>query len=175
MAVRRRTVYFYRKREFKKTKKPIKGKKGKEDEEQVEEYQIIFKRFESWTGEKESSRAVLERFMKLAEPDEVWYYKHRAFEAKFKRISNKWFLLILPDWFFSFDGFRKSEFHANDLKWLKKKANTGIVFTDFRFIHYFLRSCLKTQKPTGKSEDFAYETHKLHEKENQKQKILIQK
>jgi hypothetical protein len=49
-------------------------------------------------------------------------------------------LLILPDWFFSFDGFNKSRFHADDLKWLKKKANTGIVFTDFRFIHFFLKN-----------------------------------
>lgn len=125
---------------LKKTKKPIKQKKGKEGEEQTEEHQIIFKRFETWTGEKESNRAVLEKFMKLAESHEVWYYKHRAFEAKFKRISGKWFLLVLPDWFFSFDGFRKSQFHADDLKWLKKKANTGIVFTDFRFIHYFLKN-----------------------------------
>jgi hypothetical protein len=46
----------------------------------------------------------------------------------------------LPDWFFSYDGFTKSRFHADDLKWLKRKANTGIVFTDFRFIHFFLRN-----------------------------------
>lgn len=25
------------------------------------------------------------------------------------------------------------------MKWLKKKANTEIVFNDFRFIHYFLQ------------------------------------
>ena len=78
--------------------------------------------------------------MKTGEPDEVWYFKHRAFEAKFKKISDKWFLLILPDWFFSFDGFNKSDFHADDLKWLKRKANTETVFNDFRFIHYFLEN-----------------------------------
>ena len=119
----------------KETKKKVKRKK---DGELVEEELTIFKRFERWVGEKESSRAVLEKFMKTDSPDEAWYYKHRAFEARFKHISGKWFLLILPDWFFSYDGFNKSGFHADDLKWLKRKTNTGIVFTDFRFIHFFL-------------------------------------
>ena len=76
--------------------------------------------------------------MKEALPDEPLYFKHRAFEAKFRRVNSKWFLLLLPDWFFSYDGFNKSAYHADDLKWLKRKANTGIVFTDFRFIDHFL-------------------------------------
>jgi hypothetical protein len=45
----------------------------------------------------------------------------------------------LPDWFFSFNGFDKSSFHADDLKWLKRHANTETVFNDFRFLHYFLQ------------------------------------
>ncbi len=120
-----------------KTKKTVKRKKGGEI---VEAELTIYKRFETWIGEKESNRAVLERFMKMDSPDDVWYYKHRAFEARFKHISNRWFLLILPDWFFSYDCFHKSRFHANDLKWLKRKSNTGIVFTDFRFIQFFLKN-----------------------------------
>lgn len=119
----------------KETKKRVRRKK---EGEVVEIEQIIFKRFETWVGEKESSRAVVERFMKSDTPDEAWYYKHRAFEARFKHISNKWFLLILPDWFFSFDGFNKSRFHAKDLKWLKTNSNTGNVFNDFRFIQFYL-------------------------------------
>ena len=119
----------------KETKKEVRRKK---DGEIIEVEQTIYKRFETWVGEKESSRGVVERFMKSDKPDEPWYYKHRAFEARFKHISNKWFLLILPDWFFSYDGFHKSRFHAKDLKWLKKNSNTGIVFTDFRFIKFYL-------------------------------------
>lgn len=121
----------------KETKKKVRRKK---EGEVIDTEQTIFKRFETWVGEKESSRAVLERFMKSDNPDEAWYYKHKAFGARFKHISNKWFLLILPDWFFSYDGFKKSRFHAKDLKWLKKNSNTGIVFTDFRFIHFFLKN-----------------------------------
>jgi hypothetical protein len=119
-----------------KTTKTVNRKK---DDVVVQEELTIYKRYERWIGEKESERAVFERFMKTETPDEVWYCKHRAFEAKFKHIDKKWFLLILPDWFFSYDGFHKSSFHAKDLKWLKKKANTGIVFTDFRFILFFLK------------------------------------
>jgi hypothetical protein len=121
-------------------KKTAKWVNRKKDDEVVREQLTIFKRYERWVGEKESSRAVLERVMKTDTPDEVWYYKHRAFEARFKHIDKKWFLLILPDWFFSHDGFHKSQFHADDLKWLKRKANTGIVFTDFRFILFFLKN-----------------------------------
>lgn len=134
----------------KKRKKPYKRKK---DGEVIEDELTIFKRFERWIGEKESNRAVLEIFMKSDNPEEVWYYKHRAFEARFKNISGKWYLLLLPDWFFSFDGFAKSRFHANDLKWLKRKANTGIVFTDFRFIHFFLRNRRNDLLP-GKNKRF---------------------
>lgn len=119
-----------------KTKKA--RKKKNEDDPLIED--IIFKRYEKWTGEKDSTRAVLEIFMKTDQPDEPFYYKHRAFQAKFRKIGNKWFLLILPDWFFSYDGYSKSEYHADDLKWLKRKANTGIVFTDFRFIQFFIRN-----------------------------------
>jgi hypothetical protein len=111
----------------------------KTDEGIVKENLTVFRRFEGWKGEKESNRAVLEIFMKTENPDEAWYFKHHAFEAKFKKINDKWFLLILPDWFFSYDGFKKSDFHADDLKWLKRKANTETVFNDFRFIHYFLQ------------------------------------
>lgn len=106
----------------------------------VKENLKVFRRYESWKGEKESSRAVLEIFMKTENPDEAWYFKHRAFEAKVKKIENKWYILILPEWFFSYDGFTKSDFHADDLKWLKRKANTETVFNDFRFIHYFLEN-----------------------------------
>lgn len=121
----------------KKTKKTI---KRKQESGTVVEEQIIFKRNERWIGEKEANRAVLEKYMKADNSDEVWYYKHRAFTAKFQRIGEQWFLLLLPDWFFSFNGFDKSSFHADDLKWLKRHANTETVFNDFRFLHYFMQS-----------------------------------
>jgi hypothetical protein len=121
-------------------KKGYKTVNRKTDEGIVKENLTVYRRYESWKGEKESSRAVLEIFMKSESPDEPWYFKHHAFEAKIKKIENKWFLLVLPEWFFSFDGFTKSNFHADDLKWLKRKANTEMVFNDFRFIHYFLEN-----------------------------------
>jgi hypothetical protein len=132
-------------------RKKTKTVRRRKDGELIEDKLTIFKRYENWVGEKESQRAVLEIFMKTEKPDEVWYHKHRAFEARFKHISEKWFLLILPDWFFSYDGMTKSRFHADDLKWLKKKSNTGIVFTDFRFIQFFLR---RTDMFSGTSKPF---------------------
>ncbi len=121
-------------------RKEFKTVNRKTDDGIVKENLTVYRRHESWRGEKESHRAVLEIFMKTEKTDEPWYFKHRAFEAKVKKIENKWFLLILPEWFFSFDGFIKSDFHADDLKWLKRKANTEMVLNDFRFIHYFLEN-----------------------------------
>ena len=120
-------------------KKRSKFVNRKTDDGLKREKLTIFNRYESWKGRKENKRTVLEIFMKSETPDDVWYFKHRAFEAKFKRIGTEWFLLVLPDWFFSYDGNTKSDFHADDLKWLKKNANTENVFNDFRFIHYFLK------------------------------------
>jgi hypothetical protein len=77
-----------------KKKKPISRKK---DGKIVQDNQIIFKRYERWVGSKETERAVMEKFMKLDEPDKVWYFKHKAFAARIVRIGEQWFLLVLPD------------------------------------------------------------------------------
>jgi hypothetical protein len=51
------------------TKKTVRRKK---EGVLVEEELTIFKRYETWIGEKESSRAVLEIFMKTDTPEDVW-------------------------------------------------------------------------------------------------------
>ena len=121
--------------------KEFKTVNRKTDEGVIKENLTVFKRHESWRGGKgEPPHRSGNIYENPKKPDEPWYFKHRAFEAKIKKIENKWYLLILPEWFFSFDGFTKSNFHADDLKWLKRKANTEMVFNDFRFIHYFLEN-----------------------------------
>jgi hypothetical protein len=102
-------------------------------------------RFEQWYGEKENERTVFERTMKNNKPDEILICKHLAFGVQFKRFGAQWYLLINPDWFFSWDGYRRSRFAADKLKWLKKEEDNKQVFNHFRFLVYFLTH----DKPPG--------------------------
>lgn len=96
------------------------------------------KRVEQWYGEKENERTVYERTMKNNKPDEILSCKHLAFHVQFKRFDSRWYLLISPDWFFSWDGYKRSNFAAEKLKWLKNEEDNKQVFNHFRFIVYFL-------------------------------------
>jgi len=96
------------------------------------------KRLEQWYGEKENERTVYERTMKNNKPEEILSCKHLAFRVQFKRFESRWYLLINPDWFFSWDGYKRSRFAAEKLKWLKKEEDNKQVFNHFRFIVYFL-------------------------------------
>ena len=95
-------------------------------------------RIEKWHGKQRSERVVFERVMKNNKPDEILQCKHLAFETQYKRFSNKWYLLIKPDWFFSRDGYRRSEYGSKNIEWLKRKESNSQVFNHFRFIAYFL-------------------------------------
>lgn len=96
------------------------------------------KRTEQWFGEKENERKVYERTMKNNKPDEILICKHLAFGVQFKRFGNQWYLIINPDWFFSWNGYKKSIFGVEKIKWLKKEEDNKQVFNHFRFIVYFL-------------------------------------
>lgn len=85
-------------------------------------------------------RTVFERVMKTQKPDEIRYCKHFAFEADYKRFEKNWYVLIKPDWFFSFDGYRASFFLQDRLSGLKRLENTNSVFNHFRFIEHFLKT-----------------------------------
>jgi len=95
-------------------------------------------RKEHWQGERASSRAVYNRIQKKDKPLETLHHKHLAFKIQFRRFGSNWYLLIKPEWFFSFDGYRKSFYSKKNVDWLKKKENNDQVFNHFRFIYYFL-------------------------------------
>lgn len=96
------------------------------------------KRTEHWYGERESERTVFERTMKNNKPDETLICKHLAFGVQFKRFGKQWYVAISPDWFFSWDGYKRSFFADEKLKWLKREEDNKQVFNHFRFIVYFL-------------------------------------
>lgn len=96
-------------------------------------------RREEWFGKKENDRVVFERYMKTDKPSEIWYCKHFAFEGNFHHFGKQWYISIKPDWFFSYDGYTKSFYSADKLKWLKKHENNHHYANHIKFLAYFLR------------------------------------
>jgi len=70
----------------------------------------------------------------------ILYHKHLAFETQFFRFGNQWRLLIQPNWYFSFDGYKPSFYGAKNLAWLKKNEGNSHVFNQLRFIVYFIKT-----------------------------------
>ena len=97
------------------------------------------KRTEQWYGKKKSIRTVYERIMKNNKPDEILHCKHLAFHTSYRRFGDNWYISIVPDWFFSFDGYRRSFYSKKNLDWLKKEENNKGVFNQLRFIVDFLK------------------------------------
>ena len=95
-------------------------------------------RYEQWHGARENKRKVYERVMKDNKPDEILRCKHLAFKTRYKRFGSQWYLQIKPDWFFSYNGYRRSFYGSTDIDWLKRHENNSLVFNHLRFIAYFL-------------------------------------
>ncbi|MDQ3801731.1 MAG: SMEK domain-containing protein [Acidobacteriota bacterium] len=97
-------------------------------------------REERWIGQKEGERTVFKQVMNKKEPEKTYYCQHFGFRVHFKRFDNRWYLLIMPDWFFSRDGYRRSFFHEDRVSGLKRMENTLAVYNHFRFVAYFLKN-----------------------------------
>lgn len=110
---------------------------------QNNEHEFIFSvdgdqdvRKESWVGKKESDRTVYEVTRK--DDGSIWYIKHLAFQTQFLHFYEQWYLLIKPDWFFSYDGYKPSFYLAEKVDWLKKQEKNIHVYNHLRFITHFL-------------------------------------
>lgn len=113
---------------------------GPEDGEDV--------RSEHWVGKNKTDREVYKVIKKdptkakkkntSPSTNQVFYHKHLAFEAQSLRIADKWYFLIKPDWFCSFDGYKTSFYNADNVSWLKRNETNQSVFNHLRFITYFL-------------------------------------
>ena len=91
-------------------------------------------REERWEGVDTPSRKVVERTMKNNKPEEILQCKHLAFEVEFRRYGTRWFLVVKPEWFFSWDGYRRSGYAADKIDWLKRREWNMQVFNHFKFI-----------------------------------------
>jgi hypothetical protein len=117
----------------------------------ISENDDLQKREISWTGKVDAKRTVFDISINK-KTGEISYYKHLAFKRRFKRFENRWFLEIVPSWYITSNGFRKSRFGADTIKWLKSHERNQHVFNHIKFIAYFLRlkeqpSVFEAEKP----------------------------
>lgn len=76
----------------------------------------------------ETVRTVFRGYPKKTNPKEMAYYRHSAFEGRFKRFDDAWYLEIAPTYHFTWDGRRPDRFHYEDrLTGIKQLENNPAV------------------------------------------------
>ncbi len=69
---------------------------------------------------KEVTREVFRPYMSKKNPSEVSYYRHSAFQGKFTRVNNVWYLKVTPTYRFTLDGESEHPFSDRLLNGIKK-------------------------------------------------------
>jgi len=96
-------------------------------------------REETWTGLKKATRRVYESKINKNDSNKTLICKHFAFAVDFLLNEGRWFVALTPDWYFSHgEGYRRSRYADQSLKWLKKKEVNRTVSDHFRFLSSWL-------------------------------------
>lgn len=119
-----------------------------------------------WTDIKTGKRTVYKKILDLKDATKVYCHEHFAFSARFFEFTDKWFLSITPDWFYSAsDGYSRAWYAIEDKRKYKKMVETNqSVSTHFRFTHSFLQS--NNPKNTTQMNMFTDENQKSHSYEH---------
>ena len=66
------------------------------------------------------------------------YVRHHAFEPRFWRIGDQWFLTVTPTFVFTWDGFRPDKFAAGRLAGKKQREHNSALIGQFAMWRYLL-------------------------------------
>lgn len=95
-------------------------------------------RREAWIGKRNAIRRVYEVKRSKKDPTKVAHHQHLSFELTFTKLGDDWYAQIVPSWFYSFDGYRQSNWHDDLLSQQKRLEHNMSVRNQVRFIAYFL-------------------------------------
>lgn len=95
-------------------------------------------RREAWVGKASATRTVYVVRYQKKDPDKVLHHQHFSFELTFSNLGGTWFAQIVPSWYFSYDGFRRSNWHDKLLSKQKRLELNLSVRNAVRFVAYFL-------------------------------------
>ena len=95
-------------------------------------------RREVWVGKASATRTVYVVRYQKKDPDKVLHHQHFSFELTFSKLGGTWFAQIVPSWYFSYDGFKRSNWHDKLLSKQKRLELNLSVRNAVRFVAYFL-------------------------------------
>lgn len=95
-------------------------------------------RYESWVGKKTATRRVYEVKYQKKDPSKVAHHKHFSFDLSFVDIGGTWFAQIRPSWYFSYDGYKRSNWHDDLLSQQKRLELNASVRNMVRFTAFYL-------------------------------------
>ncbi|MBA4794449.1 MAG: SMEK domain-containing protein [Phenylobacterium sp.] len=95
-------------------------------------------RKETWVGKKTSTRRVYELKYQRKDPSKVSHHQHLSFELSFTKLGETWYAQIVPSWFYSYDAYRRSNWHDDLLSQQKRLEHNETVRNMVRFVAYFL-------------------------------------
>ncbi len=107
---------------YSKEKKCYYFKAGKKDGEKFKTITHSYKSFEN-----NVKRRVFHGYASKADPNRIAYYRHSAFEGRFRRIEDAWFLEITPTYYFTRDGYHLSKWYEERLKGIKRLERNSQV------------------------------------------------
>jgi hypothetical protein len=76
---------------------------------------------------KRTSRAVFQSYQAKANRDHLYYYRHSAFEHRFRQFGDTWYLEITPTYYFTNDGHHLHRDHEGLLSGIKRIEHNPAV------------------------------------------------
>jgi hypothetical protein len=91
-----------------------------------------------WKALKASKRSVFTSYRSKKEPERVAYYRHLAFETRFHRFENQWYLEVTPTYHFTRDGKEEHPYAGELIGNIKRIEKHAAVAAHLRFLSFVL-------------------------------------
>lgn len=111
-------------------------------------------RREAWIGKASATRTVYVVRHNKNDPEKVLHHQHFSFDLSFSNLGGTWFAQIVPSWYYSYDGWKRSKWHDKLLSKQKRLELNLSVRNAVRFVAYFLSATSQEEDPDGVSVGF---------------------
>lgn len=92
-----------------------------------------------WNTSGSNWRTVFKSYPKKSDPSTVSYYRHCALSWHFIQVDGDWYCEIVPDYYFTRDGYRESRYASDQLRGIKKIERNAAVLQETRLWASVLR------------------------------------
>lgn len=92
-----------------------------------------------WNTSRSNWRTVFKGYPKKSDPSTISYYRHSALSWQFIQVDDDWYCEIVPDYFFTRDGYRESRYASDLLRGIKKLEHNPAVLQETKLWASILR------------------------------------